>query len=151
MAALVPRAERAPAQLGDAITTPAAAAAGTRVRRAVARHEERRSPAAATAAETGSAEEQASAQGARRHVQPGDGVLAQLLAAHHRALVRLAVLNRSEAALVAAAAQLARVVLAVGLVLFEAVTAAISSQVGRGALRLVVWRRSCQLVVKLMA
>lgn len=53
--------------------------------------------------------------------------------------MRLAVLQRREAALVAAAAQLARVVLAVGLALFEAVAAADSAEVGRRALCLVVW------------
>lgn len=118
VATLMPGAERAPAQLGDAITTPAAP--GTRVRRAVARHEERRFSTAA-AEEGAPTEQQAGAQGARCHVQPGDGVLAQLLASHHRALVRLAVLHRSQAALTTATAQLARVVLAVGLVSFKTI------------------------------
>lgn len=126
MAALVPGTERAPAQLGDAITTPATPAPGTRVRRAVARHKERRS-STVTAEEAASTEQQAGAQGTGRHVQSGDGILAQLLASHYGTLVRLAVLHRSEAALIAAAAQLARVVLAVGLVPFETVAAAVAS------------------------
>lgn len=133
----MPRAERAPAQLRDAVAAPPAVP-GTRVRGAVARHRE-----GASSYSTGSAEQQAGAEGARRQVQAGDGVLAQLLARRHRALVRLAVLQRCEAALVAAAAQLARVVLAAGLAPFEAVHAAVAAEVGRGALRLVVWSIRC--------
>lgn len=132
VATLVPRAERAPAQLGDAVTTPAAVA-GARVRCAVARHQE------ALASPSAAAEQQAGAEGTRCQVQAGYGVLTQLLARRHRALVRLAVLQRREAALVAAAAQLAGVVLAVGLAPFEAVAAAVPAEVGSRALRLVVW------------
>jgi hypothetical protein len=104
VAALVPGAERAPAQLGDAFTT-SAAVAGTRVRRAVARHEER--PSSASASASASTEQQAGAQGTRCPVQPGNGVLPQLLASHHGTLVRLAILHRGKCPLVAAAAHLA--------------------------------------------
>lgn len=136
----MPRAIRTPAQIGDAVTTPAAVP-GASVRGAVARHQEGTSPSCTTVAakDAASAEQQAGAEGARRQVQAGDGVLAQLLARRYRALVRLAVLQRREAALVVAAAQLARVVLAVGLAPLEAVRAAVAAEIGRRALRLVVW------------
>lgn len=136
----MPRAERAPAQLGDAVAAPPAVPRA-RVRRAVARHHE----GLAAAAEEAAAEQQARAEGARCQVQAGDGVLAQLLARRRRALVRLAVLQRRESALVAAAAQLARVVLAVGLAGFEAVDTTDAAEVGSRALRLVVCGPRCQL------
>lgn len=131
VAALVAGAEGARAQLGDAIST--AGGGGTGVGGAVTGHEQGGA----------SAEQQAGAQGAGCHVQGGDGVLAQVLTRHEGALVGVAVPQGSEAALVAAAGQLARVVVAVGLAALEAVgAAAVGSQavVGR-ALCLVVWRR----------